>query len=237
MTASPVPSDRHLDAHDVVPLGRHVDAGIAEAFLLTETRYFPARLGQTAPPKRQKWTEPGSYSIIDLDLSKYDSATIGMRVSMSREARARFLEFAASPDADWPGNFRDFNGAVVRMATMAAGGRITIAEVDDEIRRLRQACRAAGEPDRQDASLAELLGAEAAGGLDPFDRVQLAEVVRICRASRTLSDAGRRLFAASRARKSAPISWELEVAALGVDVICFSPLRPPGRTVGLETFT
>jgi len=31
--------------------------------------------------------------------------------------------------------------------------------------------------------------------------VQLAEVVRVCRASRTLSEAGRTLFAASRARK------------------------------------
>ena len=39
-------------------------------------------------------------------------------------------------------------------------------------------------------------------GLDPFDRVQLAEVVRVARASRSLSDAGRQLFAVSRQSKS-----------------------------------
>ncbi len=50
--------------------------------------------------------------------------------------------------------------------------------------------------------IAEALGAEAAAALDPFDRVQLAEVLRVCQASRSLSDAGRALFAASRARKS-----------------------------------
>ncbi|MBT8408204.1 MAG: sigma 54-dependent transcriptional regulator, partial [Alphaproteobacteria bacterium] len=46
-----------------------------------------------------------------------------------------------------------------------------------------------------------LLG-KRAEAIDPFDIVQLAAVVRICRASRTLSDAGRRLFAASRAQKA-----------------------------------
>lgn len=37
--------------------------------------------------------------------------------------------------------------------------------------------------------------------IDPFDRVQLEDVIRVCRASRTLSEAGRRLFSASRQRK------------------------------------
>lgn len=34
--------------------------------------------------------------------------------------------------------------------------------------------------------------------LDPFDRVQLAYVVRVCRESATLSEAGRKLYAATR---------------------------------------
>lgn len=38
--------------------------------------------------------------------------------------------------------------------------------------------------------------------LDPFDRVQLAHVVKICRASRSLSEAGRSLFSASRQKRS-----------------------------------
>ena len=52
--------------------------------------------------------------------------------------------------------------------------------------------------------LEAVLAPETLAAIDPFDRVQLAEVVRVCRASRTLSDAGRRLFAASRTRKAAP---------------------------------
>lgn len=42
-------------------------------FLLTEAHYLPAKLIQTAPPGSHKKGEPGSYSIIDLDLSKYDA--------------------------------------------------------------------------------------------------------------------------------------------------------------------
>jgi transcriptional regulatory protein RtcR len=47
-----------------------------------------------------------------------------------------------------------------------------------------------------------LLGHVGVAALDRFDRVQLADVVSVCRVSRSLSDAGRTLFAASRARKS-----------------------------------
>jgi len=96
------------------------------------------------------------------------------------------------------------NGALLRMATLAAGGRITSDGVDDEIRRLRGGWRsmAAGEP--PDVVLESTLPAETLDAIDPFDRVQLAEVIRVCRASHTLSDAGRRLFTASRSRKAAP---------------------------------
>jgi transcriptional regulatory protein RtcR len=38
--------------------------------------------------------------------------------------------------------------------------------------------------------------------LDLFDRVQLATVIQICRDSRSLSDAGRKLFSVSRGRKA-----------------------------------
>jgi len=40
-------------------------------YLLTETNYLPGALIQTSPPKRNDDT-PGSYQLIDLDLSKYD---------------------------------------------------------------------------------------------------------------------------------------------------------------------
>ena len=133
------------------------------------------------------------------------TAVAGIRVSMSKEARRRFLDFACSPAAVWAGNFRDFNGAVQRMATLAPGGRITNEVVDDEIRRLRAGWRTAPivPTDAVEDLLAVALPAETLAGIDPFDRVQLGEVVRVCRSARTLSDAGRLLFSVSRTRRSA----------------------------------
>jgi transcriptional regulatory protein RtcR len=46
------------------------------------------------------------------------------------------------------------------------------------------------------------MGAEAVAGLDLFDRLQLGEIVRICRKHSSLSAAGRALFAASRSQKA-----------------------------------
>jgi transcriptional regulatory protein RtcR len=133
------------------------------------------------------------------ELEQYARKT-GRRVTFSKEARDRFLKFAASPDARWPGNFRDLNGAVVRMATLAPGARISMDVVSEEIDRLK---RAWGEQSRNETEdlLERLLGAEGMNGLDLFDREQLASVIRICRSSRTLSEAGRALFTTSRDRK------------------------------------
>lgn len=41
-------------------------------FLMTEARYFPGCLLQTSPPRRATPGAPGSYALIDLDLSRYD---------------------------------------------------------------------------------------------------------------------------------------------------------------------
>ena len=49
----------------------------------------------------------------------------------------------------------------------------------------------------------ELLGS-AAEEIDLFDKMQLAEVVHLCRRSSSLSGAGRQLFSISRNRKSIP---------------------------------
>jgi transcriptional regulatory protein RtcR len=130
------------------------------------------------------------------------SRVIGTRLSMSREARVRFLAFATSGDASWNGNFRDFNGAVMRMAALAPGGRITETIVVEEVERLRHAWSEADAAAAADDGLDRLLTADVRAGLDPFDRVQLAEVVRVCRRSRSLSEAGRRLFAVSRTKKA-----------------------------------
>ncbi|RKH08028.1 AAA family ATPase [Corallococcus sp. CA053C] len=130
------------------------------------------------------------------------SQALGTRVTMSKEAQEHFLRFATSPEARWNGNFRDLNAAVLRMSTLAAGGRMTREVVDEELERLRAQWRPAGAAaSGHDDVLAEVLGAARAAELDRFDRVQLADVVGVCRSARSLSDAGRTLFAQSRAQK------------------------------------
>jgi transcriptional regulatory protein RtcR len=138
---------------------------------------------------------------LEWELASFANAT-GHVVSFSREARAEFLAFATSGEALWAGNFRDFNAAVVRMATLARGGRIDSALVREEIERLRFAWAGPEPEGAGDDAVSEVLGARRAAETDLFDRVQLAEVLRVCARSRSLSDAGRTLFAASRAQKA-----------------------------------
>jgi transcriptional regulatory protein RtcR len=125
------------------------------------------------------------------------------RVTFNKQARALFLDFARSPAATWPGNFRDFSAAIERMATLAEGARIDLPLVEEEIERLHRNWH---RPARADGGTGEeleaLLGRERLAEIDRFDRAQLAEVVRVCRESESLSAAGRELFAASRARRS-----------------------------------
>ena len=106
----------------------------------------------------------------------------------------------ASPQARWTGNFRELSASVTRLATLAEGGRITEADVADEIARLQ---RTWAEPDSagEDGALADLLGDEVAS-IDLFDRMQLENVIATCRESASLSDAGRRLFDVSRTEKA-----------------------------------
>ena len=117
------------------------------------------------------------------------------------EAKAHYLKFAQSSGAAWSGNFRDLSASVTRLATLADGGRISTALVDAEIARLQwlweRKSATAGAVD-----LSTLIDAEALADIDLFDRVQLESVIRICRESHTLSDAGRRLFDRSREKRS-----------------------------------
>ena len=120
------------------------------------------------------------------------------RVTFNREARERFLRFATSADAEWRANFRDLNGAVVRMATLARGGRITTEIVDEEISRLR----ALWSSSHEDSVLLRFLDDTRIAEIDPFDRVQLEHALHVVLRARSLSDAGRVLFAASRQKRT-----------------------------------
>ncbi len=138
---------------------------------------------------------------LDYELEQYGRRR-GARVTFSREARERFLAFAVSGEAAWSANFRDLNAAMTRMATLAPGGRIDAATVEEEVSRLRQAWLQGRQEGSDGEVLQSVLGADCRQRFDRFDLVQLAEVVRVCRASASLSEAGRRLFAVSRQEKA-----------------------------------
>jgi transcriptional regulatory protein RtcR len=137
---------------------------------------------------------------------------LGRSVRFSNEARAAYLRYAQSPEALWTGNFRDLSASVTRLATLADSGRIGLPLVEAEIARLRwvwqpasdarQGRGAASPGARGREELAALLGDEAVESMDVFDRLQLAAVLQVCRQARTLSDAGRLLFQASRTQRT-----------------------------------
>ena len=137
---------------------------------------------------------------LDYELDRFAERE-GTRITFNKEARDRYLDFATSVDGRWLGNFRDLASSVTRMATFSPKGRIDADCVDAEIMRLKRLW--SGGTDEMD-DLDTLLDSDQLAALDPFDRVQLSHVVMTCRASRSLSDAGRGLFAASRARRSSP---------------------------------
>jgi transcriptional regulatory protein RtcR len=141
---------------------------------------------------------------LDYELERH-AREQGRQVRFNLEARRRYLAFAASQEARWPGNFRELSASVTRMATLADAGRITDALVAEEIERLK-ASWPDGTRGGQDAGadvMRELIG-DAADHIDLFDRAQLAAVIDVCRSSASLSEAGRRLFAVSRREKRQP---------------------------------
>ncbi len=159
---------------------------------------------------------------LDYELDRWTQRH-GRRVTMTREARQVFLDFSVDDRSTWAGNFRDLAAAIERMATLAIDGRIGKAEVDEECQRLRSSWSSATarEPTKRIANAANaptaglpaddpaaghlllerFLSAETIEAIDRFDRSQLADVLRVCLGARNLSEAGRRLFAASRSRR------------------------------------
>ena len=135
---------------------------------------------------------------LDFEL-RQASRTLGVNVTMNREARERFLAFASG--WTWSGNFRDLNASVTRMATLAVGGRITSDVVAAEIAQVRDGAPTATAEGPGADLLLRVLGAERAARLDRFDRVQLQDVLTVCRGAASLSAAGRVLFANSRSER------------------------------------
>jgi transcriptional regulatory protein RtcR len=194
----PVGADQEVESHFQLIAGTNRDLqleagrGSFREDLLARINLWTFRLPGLA--ERREDIAPN----LDYELERY-SASSGQKVTINKEARKRFMDFACSSESAWSANFRDLGAAVTRMATLAAHGRIAVQDVDDEIARLTASWRRTRAPVAD--PLEGVLSAAQLDELDLFDRVQLAEVVRVCRVSESLSVAGRTLFAASRAMK------------------------------------
>lgn len=191
-------SDERSDFQLICGTNRDLDRDVADRKfrrdLLSRINLWNFQLPGLAD--RREDIEPNlEYELLDFSKSN------GKHISFNKEARERFLAFALDPATRWEGNFRDLNAMVTRMATLAEGGRITLDVVEDEIARSsRRQAKADGAT--CDTSLATLLGEDINEKYDRFDLAQLAEVIRVCRESDSMSDAAKKLFAVSRKAKS-----------------------------------
>ena len=84
-------------------------------FLLTEANYFPAKLIQTSPRNRQGEKSPGSFEIIDLDLSKYDK--LASRFQQEQKEALSFLKSGI------PTRNAEFNRLIERIEQVAVRSR------------------------------------------------------------------------------------------------------------------
>lgn len=125
-----VASDFQLIAGTNRDLARAVDDGRFREDLLARINLWTFQLPALA--ERRDDIEPN----VDYELDQYRRRT-GTAVAFTREARQQFLAFALSDAALWPGNFRDLNAVITRLATLAPAGRITVDQVNAEIGHLR----------------------------------------------------------------------------------------------------
>jgi transcriptional regulatory protein RtcR len=207
---------RAVEEKRFLPLGSDVEATSAFQLIAGSNRDLIERVGEgqfredllarinlwtfclPALRERTEDIEPN----LEYELGQF-ARRAGRTVRMSTEARERYLRFAMGEEGKWPRNFRDLSASVTRMATLGPAGRITEGVVDTEIGRLRAAWAGGGEGvDARRDVCAVALGAERAKELDRFDRVQLADVLGVCARSRSMSEAGRALFAESRKSKA-----------------------------------
>lgn len=144
---------------------------------------------------------------IKYELTRYAQNT-NQKVSFNNTAKSKYLAFSLSLYAEWKANFRDLNSSITRMATLSTGGRITQEIVDNEIQRLQvdwSGSNKAGSisSNSDDAILQKTLDKESYENIDVFEKAQLAQVIRVCKESKSMADAGRKLFDKSRLQKSA----------------------------------
>ncbi len=176
-------------------LGDEVRAGRFRDDLLARLNLWTFEL--PALKDRREDIEPN----LEHELKRYSDRE-GESATFNKEARALYLGFALSDAGRWSANFRDLGASVTRMATLAPSGRIDVPTVKQEIATLGRVWGG--------ASAATLQGdfphvRYALGNyetIDLFDLCQLETVLETCLSSRSLSEAGRTLFAATRTTKT-----------------------------------
>ena len=199
----PVGADREVDSHFQLIAGTNRDLqgdigrGQFREDLFARINLWTFRLPGLA--ERREDIEPN----LDYELERFANAS-GQKITINKEARTKFLSFARSTEATWAANFRDLGAAVTRMATLATHGRIGVDGVEDETARLKSLWTRTRDSATNSDSLEDILGSKILAEIDLFDRIQLTEVIRICRSSESLSAAGRTLFAVTRACKAQP---------------------------------
>lgn len=166
---------------------------------------------------------------IDFELQRFAQQQ-QRKLKFQSDALKIYLDFAVSDQATWRGNFRDLAASVTRMATMAQGARIATAEVEQEIQRLKKLWQIESpKPDSlqinaqppnalqshiqhsniqqtktdqtQSVVLSDYSSNKQLDQLDEFDRIQLVGVIEICLNSKSMAEAGRKLFAHSRSQR------------------------------------
>ncbi len=189
---SEIVSEFQLIAGTNKDLRKSVESGAFRDDLFARINVWTFRLPSLA--ERREDIEPN----IDYEIEKY-AGDNNLLARFNKEARRLFMDFALSDEAIWANNFRDLNASISRMATLSKGGRITTENVLEEISRLKYLWKNDGHYSK--SILADYLGQEVVDALDYFDSRQLEEVIKVCRASKSLSVAGRKLFSISREKK------------------------------------
>ncbi|MDZ7638633.1 MAG: RNA repair transcriptional activator RtcR family protein [Bryobacterales bacterium] len=112
-------------------------------------------------------------------------------------AKRKYQELAMVGQSSWEYNLEDLHRSISRLAIESPDDGITTELVKQEFEKLNEEWAA----QTCEEDLLQIVPEEMRYQLDLFQKTQLMEVIRICVRSRSLSEAGRRLFASSRSRK------------------------------------
>lgn len=193
-----VSSDFQLLAGTNKDLVKEVQAGRFRADLLARLNVWQFTLPGLAD--RREDIAPN----LDFELVRV-SKDLGLRISMTREARESFMSFAMT--APWSGNFRDLSSTVMRMATLADGGRISVEDVRIECESLKSSWGLGGESEKSTSTTNfhhDRVSLLIDGEIDAFDRAQIEAVLLAIETTDSMAAAGRQLFGASRLSKDKP---------------------------------